>query len=126
MQKLKLGLSNDGLADITLPSGESIRQFKHVVQKAKQEGIDVFECENASNDYTPTLLIGGTPYTNEYTTHKYMAAPFATLVGFRTINEAVALANNSRQALGATVWTENIALANEISRKLEVCLILTD
>lgn len=45
---------------------------------------------------------------------------FVNVMAFRTANEAVNLANNTRLGLACSVWTENINLANEITAKLKV------
>lgn len=46
-----------------------------------------------------------------------------TLLPFRSIDEGVNLANNGRQGLGVSVWSENIGLLNEVAIKLKVqCL----
>lgn len=47
-------------------------------------------------------------------------APLISLMAFRNISEAVSLANNNKQGLAASIWTENISIANEITDKLEV------
>lgn len=43
-----------------------------------------------------------------------------TLLPFRSIDEGVNLANNGRQGLGVSVWSENIGLLNEVAIKLKV------
>lgn len=46
------------------------------------------------------------------------------VLAFRTANESVALANNTRLGLACSIWTENISLANEISSKLKVIVLM--
>ncbi len=41
--------------------------------------------------------------------------PVAAVMKFRTAKEAIALANNTKFGLGASVWTENISLAMEVA-----------
>jgi succinate-semialdehyde dehydrogenase/glutarate-semialdehyde dehydrogenase len=45
--------------------------------------------------------------------------PVLPVMKFRTIEEAIALANDSTMALTSSVWTKDIALGKEIARKLE-------
>ncbi len=40
-------------------------------------------------------------------------------MSFRTPEEAVALANNTRYGLAATIWTENVNLALDIAPKIK-------
>ena len=51
--------------------------------------------------------------------------PVLTVLTFRTAKEAIALANNTRFGLGASVWTENMNLALEtaISLKAGACWV---
>jgi len=45
--------------------------------------------------------------------------PVAVAMPFRTAKEAVELGNNTRYGLAASVWTENIGLALEVSLLLK-------
>lgn len=103
------------MADITYPSGKNILLLKQAIQKAKQGGIEVYQATDSNGDYLPTVFIGDSPDTDT-------DAPFCVISAFRTANEAVTLANNNKQGFGAIVWTENISLANEVCRKLNVNL----
>jgi aldehyde dehydrogenase (NAD+) len=42
------------------------------------------------------------------------------VVPFRTAKEAIALVNNSRYGMAASVWTENATLAVEVAYELQV------
>ncbi|WP_444454425.1 aldehyde dehydrogenase family protein [Rhodobacter capsulatus] len=44
--------------------------------------------------------------------------PIATLATFRTPSEAVELANASRYGLAASIWSENVTLAQDVAAKL--------
>ncbi len=49
--------------------------------------------------------------------------PVLVAMSFRTPEEAVALANNTRYGLAATVWSENINLALDIAPKLKAGVV---
>ena len=49
--------------------------------------------------------------------------PVLVVMTFRTPEEAVALANNTRYGLAATVWTENVNLALDIAPKLKAGVV---
>ena len=49
--------------------------------------------------------------------------PVATLTSFRTPEEAVDLANNSRYGLAASVWSENINLALDVAAKVKAGVV---
>jgi phenylacetaldehyde dehydrogenase len=46
--------------------------------------------------------------------------PVGTVIEFETDEEAIALANDSRYGLAATVWTTSLARAHKVARALEV------
>ncbi|MCB2115149.1 MAG: aldehyde dehydrogenase family protein [Rhodobacteraceae bacterium] len=49
--------------------------------------------------------------------------PVATLTTFRTPDEAVELANNTRYGLAASIWSENISLALDIAAKVKAGVV---
>ena len=49
--------------------------------------------------------------------------PIATLTSFRTPDEAVELANNTRYGLAASVWSENINLALDVAAKIKAGVV---
>ncbi|MCC0062491.1 MAG: aldehyde dehydrogenase family protein [Defluviimonas sp.] len=49
--------------------------------------------------------------------------PVATLTTFRTPDEAVALANNTRYGLAASIWSENISLALDVAAKVKAGVV---
>ena len=71
--------------------------------------------------YPPTLITGlGTAST---LMQEEIFGPVLVAMTFRTPEEAVALANNTRYGLAATVWTENINLALDIAPKLRAGVV---
>ncbi|MFT4959140.1 MAG: aldehyde dehydrogenase (NAD+) [Paracoccaceae bacterium] len=66
--------------------------------------------------YPPTLITGLS--TADTLMQEEIFGPVLVSMTFRTPSEAVALANNTRYGLAATVWTENVNLALEIAPKL--------
>ena len=66
--------------------------------------------------YRPTLITGLSAASNLM--QEEIFGPVLVSMTFRTPEEAVALANNTRYGLAATVWTENINLALDIAPKL--------
>ena len=66
--------------------------------------------------YPPTLITGldtANPLMQEE-----IFGPVLVSTTFRTPSEAVALANNTRYGLAATLWTENVNLALDVAPKL--------
>ncbi|WP_271952141.1 aldehyde dehydrogenase family protein [Ruegeria faecimaris] len=66
--------------------------------------------------YPPTLISG--LETSDQLMQEEIFGPVLVSSTFRTPEEAVELANNTRYGLAATVWTENVNLALDIAPKL--------
>ncbi|MEL6168293.1 MAG: aldehyde dehydrogenase family protein [Pseudomonadota bacterium] len=66
--------------------------------------------------YPPTLITGLGP--SDRLMQEEVFGPVLVATTFRTPDEAVALANNTRYGLAATLWTENVNLALDIAPKL--------
>ena len=67
--------------------------------------------------YPPTLITGLT--TSSRLMQEEIFGPVLVSATFRTPDEAVELANNTRYGLAASVWTENINLALHVAPKLD-------
>ncbi len=66
--------------------------------------------------YPPTLIAGLSPAS--HLMQEEIFGPVLVSTTFRTPSEAVALANNTRYGLAASVWSENINVALDIAPKL--------
>ena len=71
--------------------------------------------------YRPTLITGLSAASRLM--QEEIFGPVLVSMTFRTPEEAVALANNTRFGLAATVWTENINLALDIAPKLRAGVV---
>ncbi len=71
--------------------------------------------------YPPTLITGLAPA--DPLMQEEIFGPVLVSCTFRTPDEAVQLANNTRYGLAATVWTENVNLALDIAPKLRAGVV---
>ncbi len=71
--------------------------------------------------YPPTLITGLSAASTLM--QEEIFGPVLVSMTFRTPEEAVALANNTRYGLAATVWTENVNLALDIAPKLKAGVV---
>ncbi|XP_067674449.1 aldehyde dehydrogenase family 16 member A1-like [Haliotis asinina] len=97
------------------------RSVEEFVEQARTEGAEVYQasaCVPARGCFYPPTLI-----TNVQTVSRVVVeevfGPVLVAMPFRTAKEAVALANNTRYGLGASVWTENISLAMEVGLSIK-------
>jgi aldehyde dehydrogenase (NAD+) len=91
------------------------------VQRGIAEGAHVYQAPcpvpNEGCWYPPTLLTG--VEASASVAQEEIFGPVAVALTFRTPKEAVALANNTRYGLAATVWSESINLALDVARRLK-------
>ena len=126
MQKLNIGAPLDKSTDMgSLISATQLERVKALVAQGLREGA---ECYQAAMDvpvggcfYPPTLLTkvhpGATVAMEE------IFGPVLVAMTFRTPDEAVLMANNSRYGLAASVWSETIGLALGVVPQLKAGVI---
>jgi len=71
--------------------------------------------------YPPTLITDLNPA--DTLMQEEIFGPVLVSTTFRTPDEAISIANNSRYGLAATVWSENVNLALDIAPKLEAGIV---
>lgn len=126
MSKLRIGNSLDKCIDMGAIVDEVQRvQIDKLVQQGKAEGATVWQPDTKLPSegvfYPPTLItdVG----TSNVCVREEIFGPVLTSITFRTQKEAIELANNSRYGLAASVWSENINRALEVSPKLKAGIV---
>lgn len=123
MKKLKYEIQNDKFSDISLPqSKEALNKLNNMVKEAALMGIKIIQPKNNFNKFQPTVFVGEFVY-NDLSANDCSDIPYATILTFRNASEAISLANNCKQTLATSIWTENIAHANQLAKNLNVCHI---
>eukprot|EP01139_Manchomonas_bermudensis_P024363 Amastigsp_a842540_113.p1 type:complete len:850 gc:universal Amastigsp_a842540_113:29-2578(+) len=122
MNTLRLGHPLDKCIDMGPLVDQS--QFDSVsayVEQARSEGAVVFHANihvpEVGSFYPPTLITNVAPVSA--CVHEEIFGPVLVALPFRDPEEAIKLANNSNFGLAASLWTENTALAAELSLKLK-------
>jgi hypothetical protein len=118
MSTLRIGDSLDKCVDMG-PVADPVQhgRIAALVDQGKADGATVFQTDLSPNTaapdcfYPPTLVTNVQP--SSVLVQEEIFGPVLVSQPFRTPAEAVALANNSKFALSAGVWTENIGLAME-------------
>ncbi|MEC7206880.1 MAG: aldehyde dehydrogenase family protein, partial [Pseudomonadota bacterium] len=126
MKKLRFGNPLDKTIDMgPLISLEQLNIVKRLVKSGLEGGADIYQCDMPpllkGYFYPPTLLKNVSPSMEIF--QQEIFGPVLSSTTFRTPEEAVALANNSRYGLSASIWSENINLALDISPKLKVGVV---
>jgi aldehyde dehydrogenase (NAD+) len=95
--------------------------IEHWVKMGEKEGGKAFQPDiplpTKGLFYKPTLITDLDPAAS--TVQEEIFGPVLVSLTFRTPEEAIALANNTRYGLGGSVWSENINLALEAASKIK-------
>ena len=127
MEKLRLGDPLDKTIDMgSLIDAAQKNRVSTLVNKGVEEGARLIQpgadnCPTKGCFYPPTLLTNVQPASTVAEVEIF--GPVLSVMTFRTPEEAVALANNTRYGLAATIWTENINLALDVAPKLKAGVV---
>ena len=126
MSKLRTGNSLDKAVDIGAINSEAqLRKIQKLVKIGKDEGATIWQpeclCPAGGYFFPPTI------FTNVFPSHtiaqEEIFGPVLVCMSFRTPQEAIDLANNTRYGLAASVWTQDMDVALEVDRKLKVGVV---
>lgn len=128
---LKVGDPIDPSTDQgALVSKEHLEKVISAVETAKKEGGKILcggmritpdgRCKGGYF-FAPTLIegLGSSCITNQ----EEIFGPVATLIPFETEDEAIAISNDTRYGLSATIWTSDNAQAHRVAKALEAGLV---
>ncbi|MHB1103958.1 MAG: aldehyde dehydrogenase family protein [Devosia sp.] len=126
MSTLRVGDPLDKAIDIgALVAQVQVERVRDLMKKGVEEGGMVYEPDielPKSGCFLRPALV-----TNVSPSHTLVAeeifGPVLVAMSFRTPEEAVALANNTKYGLAATIWSENINLALDIAPKLKAGVV---
>lgn len=126
MSTLRVGDPLDKAVDIgALVAPVQVARVKDLVKKGVAEGGQLYEPDidvpGGGCFLKPTLITGVS--TANTVANEEIFGPVLVEMSFRTPEEAVALANNTRYGLAATIWTENVNLALDIAPKLKAGVV---
>ena len=122
METLRIGDPMDKTVDMgAIVSKEQFKTIDDMVKLGVKEGCTIYQSKNTVPKegwfYPPTLFTDVS--TSSVIAQEEIFGPVLVAMTFRSHNEAVALANNSRYGLAASIWTENINLALDIAPKVK-------
>lgn len=126
MGKLRIGDSLDKCIDIgAVVDKVQQERIEALVKKGADEGAEIFQANcpmpEKGSFFPPTLV---TNVSTDNTLFKEeVFGPVLTAITFRTQNEAVGLANNTRYGLAGSIWSESISRALEVAPALKAGII---
>jgi aldehyde dehydrogenase (NAD+) len=99
-----------------------LERIRQLVAKGVAEGAVLYQGSAPEGCFFPPTLV-----TNVHPASILCAeeifGPVVTLTPFRTPDDAVALANNTRYGLAASIWSENISLATDVAAKVKAGVV---
>ena len=97
-----------------------VERIEATLAKATSNGAEIAiggkRADAGEHYFQPTLVLANSPDTE--TLKVEMFGPVMTLLPFDTEEEAIALANDSHFGLGSGVFTQNVARAHRVSRRI--------
>ncbi len=126
MAKLRVGHPLDKAVDMgAIVEKVQLARIDSLVKQGVAEGAVCYQSPGSSSDkgffYPPTLLTNVHPAST--VAREEIFGPVLVAMTFRTPDEAVMLANNTRYGLAASVWSETIGLALDIAPKLQAGVV---
>ncbi len=126
MSTLRVGDPLDKAVDIgALVAPVQVERIRDLMQRGVAEGAMVYEPDGqlpARGCFMKPALVTHVSPANTLVAEEIFG-PVLVEMSFRTPEEAVALANNTKYGLAATVWTENVNLALDIAPKLKAGVV---
>ncbi|MBE7734221.1 aldehyde dehydrogenase family protein [Devosia faecipullorum] len=126
MAKLRVGDPLDKSIDIgALVAPVQVERIRDLMKKGMAEGAEIYEPDGqvpADGCFLKPALVTKVSPANTLVSEEIFG-PVLVAMSFRTPEEAVALANNTRYGLAATLWSENINLALDIAPRLKAGVV---
>ncbi len=122
MSLLRVGDSLDKSVDVGAIVDPVQRQvIDGWVQRGIAEGAEIYQPDCPLPDkgcwYLPTLMTNVSSASS--VVQEEIFGPVVVAMTFRTPSEGIALANNTRYGLAASLWSENIGLVLDVARKVK-------
>ena len=126
MSSLRVGDPLDKAIDIgALVAPVQVERVRDLVKKGVAEGGILYEPDidlpKTGCFLRPALITNVSPANSVVTEEIF--GPVLVAMSFRTPEEAVALANNTKYGLASTIWSENINLALDIAPKIKAGVV---
>ena len=126
MAHLRVGDPLDKSTDVgAIVAPVQLERIKRLVDQGEREGASVWRAPGAVPErgcfYPPTLITDVEPAS--LLAREEIFGPVLVTMTFRTPDEAIALANNTRYGLAASVWTENVNRALEVAARVKAGVV---
>ncbi|RBP00179.1 aldehyde dehydrogenase (NAD+), partial [Roseiarcus fermentans] len=126
MAKLRVGDPLDKSTDVgAIVAPVQLERIERLMRAGAEEGLAIWRADERlpakGSFYPPTLVTGVEPAS--ILMREEIFGPVLVTTTFRTPDEAVALANNTRYGLAASVWTENVNRALDVAARIKAGVV---
>jgi aldehyde dehydrogenase (NAD+) len=126
MDRLRVGDPLDKSTDIgAIVADVQLDRIRRLVDQGRAEGATCWQPQGALPRaglfYPPTLVTGVAPAS--ILAQEEIFGPVLISMSFRTQDEALALANNTRYGLAASVWSENINVTLDAAARVKAGVV---
>ena len=126
MDTLRVGDPLDKSTDIgAIVADVQLDRIRRMVEQGRAEGGECWQPDAPLPEtglfYPPTLVTGVAPASQ--LAQEEIFGPVLVSMTFRTQDEALALANNSRYGLAASVWSENINVTLDAAARVKAGVV---
>ncbi|TRD22802.1 aldehyde dehydrogenase family protein [Palleronia caenipelagi] len=97
-------------------------RIAELVAQGRAEGAEIHQGAAPEGCFYPPTIITNAQPASVLSTEEIFG-PVVTITPFRTPDDAVALANNTRYGLAASIWSEGITQALDIARQVKAGVI---
>ncbi|MBA8853571.1 aldehyde dehydrogenase (NAD+) [Ochrobactrum intermedium] len=118
LESLRVGDPLDKSSDVgAIVSAGQVKRISDLIQKGIEEGGELWQTPNLLPAKGNYIAPGFFTDVDQASTvcQVEIFGPIAAATTFRTPDEAVALANNTRYGLAASIWSENINVALDLA-----------
>jgi aldehyde dehydrogenase (NAD+) len=131
METLRIGDPLDKAIDIgAVVDPVQLASIRERVAEGVQQGLEMWQPHWARNEtglpaggcyYPPTLFTDVAPSSR--LAQEEIFGPVLVSMTFRTPDEAIALANNSRYGLAASIWSQSLDIAFDAARRVQAGVV---
>jgi len=123
MKTLRTGDPMDKSTDVgAIVHPSQLSRIRDLVEQGASQGATLHQANAPKGCYFPPTLVTDVEPASILSTEEIFG-PVVTLTTFRTPSDAVALANNTRYGLAASIWSENVNLCLDIGAQVKAGII---
>ncbi|SER75348.1 aldehyde dehydrogenase (NAD+) [Tranquillimonas rosea] len=123
METLRTGDPLDKCTDVgAIVHPVQLDRIKTLMERGVAEGAKLHQVAAPQGCFYPPTLATEVEPASVLATEEIFG-PVATLTTFRTPEDAVALANNTRYGLAASIWSENVNLCLDVAAKVKAGVV---